>query len=97
MRAGAGGRSALGNMALHKVVGDRTTRASDVYASALSGHGLPRRTMADGPTDPYTVYELLRDELLLDGNARQNLATFCTTSEEPAGPPPDGRSASTRT
>jgi glutamate decarboxylase len=70
-------------MPLHQVVGDRTARATDVYASALSGHGLPRRTMTDGPTDPFTVYQLLRDELDLDGRAAQNLATFCTTWSEP--------------
>ena len=29
------------------------------------------------------VFEAIRDELLLDGNSRQNLATFCQTWEEP--------------
>lgn len=29
------------------------------------------------------VYAALRDELMLDGNSRQNLATFCQTWEEP--------------
>ena len=29
------------------------------------------------------VFQLVHDELLLDGNARQNLATFCQTWEEP--------------
>ena len=29
------------------------------------------------------AYDLVHDELLLDGNSRQNLATFCTTWAEP--------------
>ncbi|EBV1760862.1 glutamate decarboxylase, partial [Salmonella enterica subsp. enterica serovar Newport] len=30
-------------------------------------------------SDPRIIYSVVRDELLLDGNSRQNLATFCTT------------------
>ncbi|MFE4638699.1 glutamate decarboxylase [Streptomyces sp. NPDC056773] len=33
--------------------------------------------------DPEAVYQLIHDELELDGNASQNLATFCTTWSEP--------------
>src|ERR1700750_1861579 len=33
--------------------------------------------------DPQTVYETIHDQLLLDGNSCQNLATFCTTWIEP--------------
>ena len=32
---------------------------------------------------PDEVFQAISDELLLDGNARQNLATFCQTWEEP--------------
>jgi glutamate decarboxylase len=32
---------------------------------------------------PEDVFQVIQDELLLDGNARQNLATFCQTWEEP--------------
>jgi glutamate decarboxylase len=32
---------------------------------------------------PAVAYNLMRDEFLLDGNPRQNLATFCTTWVEP--------------
>jgi glutamate decarboxylase len=70
-------------MALHRVAGGRSDRVGDVYTSELSGHGLPRRNVPDGPTDPFVVYQLLRDELDLDGRAAQNLATFCTTWSEP--------------
>src|SRR5262249_1623740 len=34
-------------------------------------------------TLPRDAYQLVADELMLDGNARQNLATFCQTWEEP--------------
>lgn len=35
--------------------------------------------MPDDSSDPRIIYSVVRDELLLDGNSRQNLATFCTT------------------
>ncbi|AZM60879.1 MULTISPECIES: glutamate decarboxylase [unclassified Streptomyces] len=39
----------------------------------------PRHRMPDGPMAPSTAYQLVHDELMLDGNARLNLATFVTT------------------
>jgi len=33
------------------------------------------------------AFQLVSDELILDGNARQNLATFCQTWEEPEARP----------
>jgi glutamate decarboxylase len=33
--------------------------------------------------DPQAVYETIHDQLVLDGNSQQNLATFCTTWIEP--------------
>ncbi len=43
----------------------------------------PRRRLPDGPMAPSAAYQLVHDELMLDGNARQNLATFVTTWMEP--------------
>ncbi|MFJ6016917.1 glutamate decarboxylase [Streptomyces sp. NPDC092952] len=43
----------------------------------------PRHRLPDGPMPPSTAYELVHDELMLDGNARLNLATFVTTWMEP--------------
>ncbi|WP_133896006.1 glutamate decarboxylase [Streptomyces sp. KS 21] len=67
-------------MALHKAkdvpAGDTDT---DVFTSALSGQILPKHRMPDEHSPTEVVYELLSNELLLDGNAAQNLATFCTT------------------
>jgi glutamate decarboxylase len=44
---------------------------------------IPRDRIADGAVDPQTAYQLVHDELLLDGQARLNLATFVTTWMEP--------------
>ncbi|MEU7164745.1 glutamate decarboxylase [Streptomyces morookaense] len=43
----------------------------------------PRLRLPDGPMAPHTAYQFVRDELMLDGNARLNLATFVTTWMEP--------------
>ncbi|MFF3271606.1 glutamate decarboxylase [Streptomyces chrestomyceticus] len=43
----------------------------------------PRHTLPDGPTAPRAAYQLVHDELMLDGNSRLNLATFVTTWMEP--------------
>ncbi|MCW2898398.1 MAG: Glutamate decarboxylase [Streptosporangiaceae bacterium] len=44
---------------------------------------LPRHRLPDGPMAPATAYQLVQDELMLDGNSRLNLATFVTTWMEP--------------
>jgi glutamate decarboxylase len=46
---------------------------------------LPKDRLGEGPTDPDTAYQIVHDELMLDGNARTNLATFVTTWMEPQG------------
>ncbi|MFI0154147.1 glutamate decarboxylase [Streptomyces lydicus] len=43
----------------------------------------PRNTLPDGPLAPHAAYQFVHDELMLDGNARLNLATFVTTWMEP--------------
>ncbi|SFR29882.1 glutamate decarboxylase [Lentzea waywayandensis] len=44
---------------------------------------IPRNRMPDGELDPDTAYQVVHDELMLDGNSRLNLATFVTTWMEP--------------
>ena len=46
---------------------------------------VPRLRMPDGEMAPATAYQIVHDELMLDGNARLNLATFVTTWMEPEG------------
>jgi glutamate decarboxylase len=43
----------------------------------------PAHRLPDGPMPPSMAYRLVHDELMLDGNARLNLATFVTTWMEP--------------
>jgi glutamate decarboxylase len=42
-----------------------------------------RFSIGDGSMSPDTAYQIIHDELMLDGNARLNLATFVTTWMEP--------------
>ena len=44
---------------------------------------IPRWRMPDDEMQPETAYQVIHDEIFLDGNARQNLATFVTTWMEP--------------
>jgi glutamate decarboxylase len=43
----------------------------------------PKHRLAPGPMAPSAAYQLVHDELMLDGNSRLNLATFVTTWMEP--------------
>jgi len=43
----------------------------------------PHDRLSDHPVPPEAAYQLVHDELLLDGSARLNLATFVTTWMEP--------------
>ncbi|WP_028799084.1 glutamate decarboxylase [Streptomyces sp. 142MFCol3.1] len=43
----------------------------------------PTHRLPDSPLPPTTAYQLVHDELMLDGNSRLNLATFVTTWMEP--------------
>lgn len=45
---------------------------------------VPRFRMRDQGMLPETAYQIVHDEIALDGNARLNLATFVTTWMEPS-------------
>src|SRR3954453_1411098 len=44
---------------------------------------VPKHRLSDSAMDPATAYQIVHDHLMLDGNARLNLATFVTTWMEP--------------
>ncbi|ALG07339.1 glutamate decarboxylase [Kibdelosporangium phytohabitans] len=44
---------------------------------------IPKNELPAGGLDPDLAYQVVHDELMLDGNARLNLATFVTTWMEP--------------
>jgi len=53
--------------------------ADDIYASKELSHALPKTKFPNNEQNPRNVFSAVRDELMLDGNSRQNLATFCQT------------------
>ncbi|MFE4965417.1 glutamate decarboxylase [Streptomyces sp. NPDC056660] len=77
-------------MPLHKGSGKHRERSMSVNpffgeANPVAGmtEAPPTHRLPDGPLPPSTAYQLVHDELMLDGNARLNLATFVTTWMEP--------------
>ena len=57
--------------------------AEALFASADLAQALPKYRFPAHETIPELAFQAIKDELLLDGNARQNLATFCQTWEDP--------------
>ena len=51
----------------------------DLYTNTISQTQLPKDKLPEKASDPKVIRQLVYDELFMDGNARQNLATFCTT------------------
>ncbi len=54
-----------------------------IYANRDLNATLPSSACPHVEMLPGEAFQAITDELLLDGNARQNLATFCQTWEEP--------------
>lgn len=53
------------------------------YGARSMGKPIPKYELPENGLLPQTVYQLISDELMLDGNSRLNLATFVTTWMEP--------------
>ena len=71
-------------MALHrKITDENPIELNPLYSQGAEAGDAPRHTLPEGELDPDTAYQLVRDELMLDGNSRLNLATFVTTWMEP--------------
>jgi glutamate decarboxylase len=51
----------------------------DIYTNSISQTQLPKSELPAKASPPQVIRQLVYDELFMDGNARQNLATFCTT------------------
>ena len=49
----------------------------------LETTSIPRHELPEGQLSPDVAYQIIHDELMLDGNARLNVATFVTTWMEP--------------
>ncbi len=74
-------------MALHRNVRAEHADATVSYRPQFAQPGetaeLARYRLPAGGMDPDTAFQIVHDELMLDGNARLNLATFVTTWMEP--------------
>ncbi|MEZ5864004.1 MAG: glutamate decarboxylase [Geminicoccaceae bacterium] len=70
-------------MPLHAKDDIKDSLLDDIYGSADLGQVMPKYKMPEHEHDPRHAFAVVRDELMLDGNSRQNLATFCSTWLEP--------------
>jgi len=66
-------------MPLHSKDTVRDDLLDDVYSSADLSLSMPKYKMPEQEHDPRHAYQVIHDELMMDGNSRQNLATFCQT------------------
>ncbi len=67
-------------MSVHKMQVDSDREI--IFSSPNIDFELPKYHMPNFESDPEVIKELIKEELFLDGNARQNLATFCQTYHE---------------
>lgn len=70
-------------MPLHSKKSLGSSVNDEIFGSAGLSKPLPKYRFPNNETNAQQAYQLVHDELMLDGNARQNLATFCQTWEEP--------------
>lgn len=68
---------------LHSKDDVRSNLLDDIYASSDLSINMPKYKIPEQEHDPRDAYRVVADELMLDGNSRQNLATFCQTWVEP--------------
>ena len=68
---------------LHAKEDVRPNLLDDIYASSDLSVVMPKYKIPEQEHDPRDAYQVVADELMLDGNSRQNLATFCQTWVEP--------------
>src|ERR1700733_13888742 len=62
---------------------DGTIEINPLYARAGETSTVPKFHLPQGELPPDLAYQIVHDELMLDGNARLNLATFVTTWMDP--------------
>ncbi|MBV8445312.1 MAG: glutamate decarboxylase [Candidatus Dormibacteraeota bacterium] len=63
--------------------GDDAELAINPLYARFGTHRVPKLRLPEHELDADAAYQLVHDELMLDGNARLNLATFVTTWMEP--------------
>ena len=68
---------------LHKADQHESESVYDAYSQKPAEETIAKYRMPDDSHDPAVITDLILDELLLDGNAKQNLSTFCQTYADP--------------
>jgi glutamate decarboxylase len=71
-------------MPLHERETVREQMEDCVFAGNSLTSFVPKYRFPQDETQAREAFQVVSDELMLDGNARQNLATFCQTWAEPA-------------
>jgi len=66
-------------MALFKNENRDDEGGKDLFTNSIAQTQILKDELPDKISDPQVIRQLIYDELFMDGNARQNLATFCTT------------------
>lgn len=61
----------------------RQNLEDDRFASNDLSKAMPKYKMPVNESNPRDIYQAIHDDLMFDGNSRQNLATFCQTWSEP--------------
>ncbi|WP_321383630.1 glutamate decarboxylase [uncultured Enterococcus sp.] len=62
---------------------DETNFLEPIFGSESEKVDLPKYKLNDDSLEPRIAFQLVQDEMLDEGNARLNLATFCQTYMEP--------------
>ncbi|KAL3527409.1 hypothetical protein ACH5RR_012065 [Cinchona calisaya] len=70
-------------MVLSKTASQSDVSVHSTFASRYVRTSLPRFKMAENSIPKEAAYQIINDELMLDGNPRLNLASFVTTWMEP--------------
>jgi glutamate decarboxylase len=67
----------------HHPLPDDDVELSPIFSRAAEASAVPEHSLADQGMLPDTAYQVIHDEVMLDGNARLNLATFVGTWMDP--------------
>ena len=70
-------------MTLHKRETVRDQLNDSVFADRDLARPAPKYRFPNEEWRPEDAFQIVSDQIMLDGNSRQNLATFCQTWEEP--------------
>ncbi|GAA5524969.1 glutamate decarboxylase alpha [Microbulbifer aestuariivivens] len=68
-------------MPLHIQQNNQSSELDPIFANPVIDAVAPTASFPEKEARQDAVYQMVHDELFLDGNARQNLATFCQTWE----------------